>query len=90
MNLASNLERSTFFFPDRPAVHQDGLELTYKQLNEQSDWIAPESGLLRMGVKSGDFIGLCWLNSADWISFYFGVLKTGAVATDPFRITHRR
>ena len=78
MNLAYNLERSTYFFPDRPAVHQDGLELTYKQLNEQSNRIA--AGLVRMGVRPGDFIGLCSPNSADWISFYFGVLKTGAVA----------
>ena len=78
MNLAYNLERSAFFFPDRPAVHQDGLELTYKQLNEQSNRIA--AGLVRMGVRPGDFIGLCSPNSADWISFYFGVLKTGAVA----------
>jgi long-chain acyl-CoA synthetase len=78
MNLAYNLERSTYFFPDRPAVHQDGLELTYKQLNEQSNRIA--AGLVRMGVRPGDFIGLCSPNSADWISFYFGVLKTGATA----------
>lgn len=78
MNLAYNLERSTFFFPDRPAVCQDGLELTYKQLNEQSNKIA--AGLCRMGVRPGDFIGLCSPNSVDWISFYFGVLKTGAVA----------
>ncbi len=78
MNLAYNLERSAFFFPDRPAVRQDGLEWTYKQLNEQSNRIA--AGLVRMGVRPGDFIGLCSPNSADWISFYFGVLKTGAVA----------
>ncbi|MFH0786458.1 MAG: AMP-binding protein [Pseudomonadota bacterium] len=78
MNLAHNLERSAFFFPDRPAVHQAGLELTYKQLNDQANKIA--AGLCRMGVRPGDFIGLCSPNSAEWISFYFGVLKTGAVA----------
>ena len=78
MNLAYNLERSTYFFPDRPAVRQDGMELTYRQLNEQANRIA--AGLCRMGVKPGDFIGLCSPNSAEWISFYFGVLKTGAVA----------
>jgi long-chain acyl-CoA synthetase len=78
MNLAYNLERSTYFFPDHPAVRQDGLEVTYKQLNEQANKIA--AGLCRLGVKPGDFIGLCSPNSIDWISFYFGVLKTGAVA----------
>jgi long-chain acyl-CoA synthetase len=33
-----------------------------------------------MGIKPGDFIGLCAPNSSDWIIFYFGVLKVGAVA----------
>ncbi len=29
MNLAHYLEQSAFFFPDRPAVRQDGVETTY-------------------------------------------------------------
>ncbi len=33
-----------------------------------------------MGIKPGDHIGLCAPNSGDWIAFYFGVLKAGAVA----------
>ena len=78
MNLAHNLELSAFFFPDRPAVRQDRLELTYAQLNDQANRIA--TGLIKMGVKPGDLVGLCALNSADWIAFYFGVLKAGAVA----------
>ena len=53
MNLAYNLERSTYFFPDRPAVRQDGLELTYKQLNEQSNRIA--AGLVPDGCQAGGF-----------------------------------
>jgi long-chain acyl-CoA synthetase len=77
MNLAGNLERSAFFFSDRPAVHEDGRELTYRQLNEQSNRIA--AGLVRMGIRPGGFIGMCKPNSADWISFYFWVLKTVAV-----------
>jgi long-chain acyl-CoA synthetase len=78
MNLAHNLELSAFFFPDRPAVRQGSLEMTYAQLNDQANRIA--TGLIKMGVKPGELIGLCALNSADWIAFYFGVLKTGAVA----------
>ncbi len=78
MNLAHNLELSAFFFPSRPAVRQGSLEMTYAQLNDQANRIA--TGLIKMGVKPGEFIGLCALNSADWIAFYFGVLKAGAVA----------
>ena len=78
MNLASNLERAAFFFPDRPAIRQGDLEMTYAQLNQQANQAA--TGLITMGIKPGDYIGLCAPNSADWMVFYFGVLKTGAVA----------
>ena len=36
--------------------------------------------LLERGVQPGDFIGLCAPNTAEWLAFYFGVLKAGAVA----------
>jgi long-chain acyl-CoA synthetase len=78
MNLANNLELSAYFFPNRPAVRQGGVETTYAQLNDQANRIA--TGLIRMGVQPGEFVGLCSPNSADWLAFYFGVLKAGAVA----------
>ncbi len=78
MNLAVNLERSAFFFPQRPAVRQNGLEVTYTQLNGQSNRIA--TGLMRIGVKPGEPVGICAPNSAEWIAFYFGILKAGAIA----------
>ena len=78
MNLANNLEASSFFFPERPAVRQAGTEWTYAQLDDHACRIA--TGLIKMGVKPGEHVGLCAINSADWIAFYFGVLKTGAVA----------
>jgi len=78
MNLVHNLEASAFFFPDRPALRQSGLEIKYAQLNDQANRIA--TGLIEMGVKPGEHVGLCAPNSVDWIVFYFGVLKAGAVA----------
>ena len=78
MNLSSNLEKSAFFFPERPAVCENDQITTYRQLNEKSNRIA--TALIKMGVRPGDFIGLLAPNSMDWIAFYFGVLKTGAVA----------
>jgi long-chain acyl-CoA synthetase len=78
MNLATNVERSALFFPDRPAVSEAGIEMSYGQLNDRCNRIA--TGLITMGVRAGDRIGLCAPNSADWIAFYFGVLKAGAVA----------
>jgi len=78
MNLSHNLEGSAFFFPDRPAVREAGSELTYANLNDQANRIA--TGLMKLGLKPGELVGLCAPNSSDWIAFYFGVLKAGAVA----------
>ena len=78
MNLAGNLEASAHIFPQRPAIREAGLTVTYHELNNRANRIA--TGLIRMGIKPGEHVGLCAPNSADWIAFYFGVLKTGAVA----------
>ncbi len=78
MNCAQNLEVSAFFFPERPAIREAGVETTYAQLNERANRIA--TGLIKLGLKPGDLVGLCTPNSGDWIAFYFGVLKAGAVA----------
>jgi long-chain acyl-CoA synthetase len=47
-------------------------------LNERANRVA--TALIEMGLRPGEPVGLCAPNSADWVSFYFGVLKTGAVA----------
>jgi long-chain acyl-CoA synthetase len=78
MNLARNLERSAFFFPDRPAVSEAAREMTYVQLNEKANRVA--TALMGMGIQPGEHVGLCAPNSGDWLAFYFGTLKLGAVA----------
>ncbi|MBW1702836.1 MAG: AMP-binding protein, partial [Deltaproteobacteria bacterium] len=38
------------------------------------------SSLAGMGIQPGDHVALCAPNSYQWLTFYFGVLKAGAVA----------
>ena len=78
MNLAKNLETTASFFPNRPAISEDLSETSYKQLNDRANRVA--TALLQMGIQTGDHVGLCAPNSGDWLAFYFGVLKAGAVA----------
>ncbi len=78
MNISTNLERSAFYFPLRPALSEEGIETTYAQLNDRANCVA--TALIQMGIKPGEHIGLCAPNSGDWIIFYFGVIKAGAVA----------
>ena len=78
MNISNNLESAAFYFPNRPALSEAGREITYSEFNDRANRIA--TGLIAMGVRPGDHIGLLAPNSADWLVFYFGVLKAGAVA----------
>ena len=78
MNISNNLEIAAFYFPNRPALSEAGREITYSEFNDRANRIA--TGLITMGVRPGDHVGLLAPNSADWLVFYFGVLKAGAVA----------
>jgi len=78
MNIAGNLERSAFLFPHRPVVSEGPSEISYAQLNDRSNRVA--TALMALGIKPGDPVGLCAPNSGDWLAFYFGLIKAGAVA----------
>ncbi len=78
MNLATNLERSAFYFPDHVAVIEEDREVSFREFNQDSNRIA--TALIHLGIKPGDHVALCAPNSYEWLAFYFGVLKAGAVA----------
>jgi long-chain acyl-CoA synthetase len=78
MNISKNLENAAFYCPNLPALSEAGSEITYSEFNRRANLVA--SGLVASGVKPGEHIGLLAPNSADWLIFYFGVLKAGAVA----------
>ncbi len=78
MNLATNLEKSAFYFPDRPAVIEGQREISYLEFNREANRLA--TALIRLGINPGDHVALCAPNSYPWLAFYFGILKAGAVA----------
>lgn len=78
MNISNNLEQSAFYFPDSTAIIEAGVTISYADLNERANRIA--TALLELGVSAGDHVALCAPNAWEWVAFYFGVLKTGAVA----------
>jgi long-chain acyl-CoA synthetase len=78
MNISKNLEQSAFYFPGNTAIREMGVDISYAQLDKYAGCIA--TALLKLGVSAGDHVALCAPNSWKWVAFYFGVLKTGAVA----------
>jgi len=78
MNIANNLANTASHFPERCAVVDGDRQITYRQFNLESGKIA--AALAAAGVQPGDHVALCAPNSYEWLAFYFGVLKAGAVA----------
>ncbi len=78
MNIAANLDRAAFHFPDHSAVIEDDRTVSYSEFNRDANRIA--SALVSVGVQPGDHVALCAPNSYAWLVFYFGALKAGAVA----------
>jgi len=78
MNVATNLERAAFHFPDHIAVIEGERSVSFAEFNREAKQIA--SALVSVGVQPGDHVALCAPNSYAWLAFYFGALKAGAVA----------
>ncbi len=78
MNVSNILWNSAVFFPDRPAIRENNREITYAALRDRVARIA--SGLIKTGLRPGDFVALCAPNSMEWVEWYFAVMAAGGVA----------
>ncbi|MGH7642017.1 MAG: class I adenylate-forming enzyme family protein [Candidatus Dormibacteria bacterium] len=65
-------------FGDRPALIQDGLQLSYSELDSQANRVA--NYLVTQGVSHGDRVALLWPNDARYVEALLGTMRTGAVA----------
>jgi amino acid adenylation domain-containing protein len=68
---------------DAIAIRFNGNTLSYRQLNERANQLVHR--LQKMGVKRGDFVGLCTERSHELVIGILGILKTGAayIPLDP-------
>jgi len=72
-------------WPRRPALLFKGAKLSYAQLEKLSDRFA--GGLLELGVKRGDRVGICLPNCPQFLIAEFAAWKIGAIAS-PFNPTY--
>jgi len=78
MNITHNLEQTAYHFPNNTVVFEGDRTVTYAELNHDANRIA--SALTSLGLRPGDHVAICAPNSYEWLAFYFGTLKAGAVA----------
>ncbi len=77
------LEDAARKHPETPCTIFKGAKITYKEMNEITDRLA--AGLVDLGVKKGDRVGIFMPNTPQFVMAYFAILKVGAVvvATNP-------
>lgn len=77
------LEETARKYPDAPCTIFKGAKISFREMNEITDRLA--AGLVELGVKKGDRVGIFMPNTPQFVMAYFGALKAGGVvvATNP-------
>ena len=65
-------------YPDSPALIQEDLTLTYRELDERSNRVA--RGLIDRGIRPSGRVALMWPNDVRYVESLFGAMRAGAVA----------
>jgi acyl-CoA synthetase (AMP-forming)/AMP-acid ligase II len=77
-NAASILEHNVIHRPKKVGLYSQDSEFTFSQLNDESNQVA--NALRKLGLRSGETVALLSTDSKEWVTAFFGVLKSGAVA----------
>jgi long-chain acyl-CoA synthetase len=72
------LRHSAEQFPDKTAIYFENKEITYGQLDMEVDNLA--HGLIALGLKRQEMVGLMLGNSPDFVRSFFGIARAGGVA----------
>ncbi|ONI78718.1 AMP-binding protein [Actinosynnema sp. ALI-1.44] len=77
--IGDNFDRAVAAYPDRDALvdRASGRRWTYRELAEEVDAVA--LGLLDLGVRKGDRVGIWSPNRAEWTFVQYATAKIGAI-----------
>ncbi len=71
------LEENAKQHPEATCTIFKGAKINYKEMNEITDQLA--AGLVDVGVKKGDRVGIFMPNTPQFVMAYFAILKVGGV-----------
>uniref|UniRef100_A0A3B3ZX30 Medium-chain acyl-CoA ligase ACSF2, mitochondrial n=1 Tax=Periophthalmus magnuspinnatus TaxID=409849 RepID=A0A3B3ZX30_9GOBI len=79
LTVSQALDSTTECWPEREAVVcvEDGVRKTFAQFHQDVDSLT--AGLLALGLKPGDRVGVWGPNSYEWILSQFGTAKAGMI-----------
>jgi long-chain acyl-CoA synthetase len=78
MNVADEFVRAALYCPDKKALIFGDESYTYAEMNGIIAGVAEY--LSQLGVSKGDRIALYMANRPEWIMFYYGIAKMGAIS----------
>jgi acyl-CoA synthetase (AMP-forming)/AMP-acid ligase II len=76
-NAVHVLEHNLETRADKPALLSDERELTFAEVSAEVNQVG--HALKGLGVRPGEMVALLTLDSAEWVTSFFGTLKVGAV-----------
>jgi long-chain acyl-CoA synthetase len=78
MNIADAFREASLYFPNKKAIIWGGGSYTYSEMDRIIDGVARY--LLRLGVLKGDRVAIYMANRPEWVMFYYGAARIGAVS----------
>jgi long-chain acyl-CoA synthetase len=78
MNVADAFTRAALYYPDKKAIIFGNKSYAYSEMNRIIGQTA--AYLLELGISKGDRISLYMPNSPEWIIFYYGAARIGAIS----------
>nr|WP_295970687.1 class I adenylate-forming enzyme family protein [uncultured Bacillus sp.] len=77
LSIKNILEHSYQLYPDKEYLFNDGKNITYKQLFQETRLLA--AGLSHIGVSKGDRVLVCLPNWHEFVAVFFALASLGAV-----------
>ncbi len=77
LTLGDILDRVADVFPNKEAVVDDRVRITFAGLRERAERLA--AGLMRLGIKQGECVLLQLPNWGEYVYAYFALQKIGAI-----------
>lgn len=77
-NVVSLLERNLADRSEKIALYSQERNMTFAEVSAEANRVG--NALQRMGVRFGDVVGILCLDRPEWVTSYFGIVKTGAIA----------
>ena len=77
LTLGDILDRTADVFPNKEALVDDRVRLTYSELRNKVDQLA--MGLMNLGIEKGDTVLLQLPNWAEYVYSYFALQKIGCI-----------